>query len=62
MANLVSTLFLCSWIALAVDLVLFTALYFCVILLRVNDAGGKVGATRFSMCVSNDTLGCIWSC
>ncbi|MBT2144195.1 MULTISPECIES: hypothetical protein [unclassified Rhodanobacter] len=42
-----STLLIYSWIALAADIVLFTALYFCVVLLRVNDAGGKVGSDAF---------------
>ncbi|KZC22528.1 hypothetical protein RHOFW104T7_00215 [Rhodanobacter thiooxydans] len=39
-----STLFICSWIALAADIVLFNVLYFCVVLLRVNDSGGKVAS------------------
>jgi hypothetical protein len=42
-----STLLICSWIALASDIALFTALYFCVVLLRVNDAGGKVRSDAF---------------
>ena len=42
-----STLLICSWIALAADIVLFNILYFCVILLRVSDAGGKVTGGAF---------------
>ncbi|HEX7633784.1 MAG TPA: hypothetical protein VF427_00725 [Noviherbaspirillum sp.] len=42
-----STLLTCSWIALAADIVLFNVLYFCVVLLRVNDAGGKVRSDAF---------------
>jgi len=42
-----SILLIYSWIVLAADIALFTALYFCVVLLRVNDAGGKVGSDAF---------------
>jgi len=38
-----TTLFICSWIAFAADIVLFNVLYFCVVLLRIGDTGGKVG-------------------
>jgi len=41
------TLLTCTWIALAADIVLFNVLYFCVVLLRVNDVGGKVGSDVF---------------
>ena len=37
-----STLFIFSCIALAVVIVLFNILYFCVVLLRIGDTGGKV--------------------
>jgi len=37
-----TTLFISSCIALLVVIVLFNVLYFCVILLRVGDTGGKV--------------------
>jgi hypothetical protein len=37
----------CSWIALTSDIVLFNVLYFCVVLLRVNDSGGKVTSGAF---------------
>jgi len=40
-------LLIASWIFLAVDIVLFNILYFCVVLLRVNDAGGKVSSGAF---------------
>ena len=42
-----STLLICIWIALAADVVLFNILYFCIVLLRVTDAGGQVKAGAF---------------
>ena len=36
------TLYMCCWVALAADIVLFNVLYFCVVLLRILDAGGEV--------------------
>jgi hypothetical protein len=42
-----STLLVCSWIVLAADILLFSVLYFCVVLLRVVDAGGKVESGAF---------------
>jgi hypothetical protein len=36
------TLFLYSLIAFAADIALFQVLYFCVVLPRIGDAGGKV--------------------
>ncbi|WP_158755820.1 hypothetical protein [Dyella sp. S184] len=38
-----STLFFSSCIVFAADIALFNVLYFCVVLLRIGDAGGKVG-------------------
>lgn len=35
-------LFICSFIAFVADIVLFNVLYFCVVLLRIGDTGGKV--------------------
>ena len=37
-----STLIIITWIVFAIEIVLFNVLYFCVVLLRVNDAGGNV--------------------
>ena len=37
-----TTLFISSCIALLVVIVLFNILYFCVVLLRIGDTGGKV--------------------
>ena len=42
-----SKLLIASWMFLAADIVLFNILYFCVVLLRVNDAGGKVSSDAF---------------
>jgi hypothetical protein len=38
-----TTLFISSCIALLAVIVLFNVLYFCVVLLRIGDTGGKVG-------------------
>jgi hypothetical protein len=38
-----TTLFISSCIALLAVIVLFNILYFCVVLLRIGDTGGKVG-------------------
>lgn len=37
-----TTLFVSTCIALLAVIVLFNVLYFCVVLLRISDAGGKV--------------------
>jgi hypothetical protein len=42
-----SILVICSWIVLVVDIVLFNVLYFCVVLLRVDDTGGQVASDAF---------------